>query len=484
MIRESFPFLYSGILKLPTGDYLVHYDFSDVDNVSNRTRYAPNYSGIYYNSGEMFNITGSGLFNSGSYIEVSGLAGGIGSNQNWTIFMSFDRQTTGECVLFSSYETGLVHDNPRNRGYSIGINDNNNLTFYYYHNAETSGRLNYTLPSKNLIAATKSNNTIGLHYYNASTSGLNSTSFSINDPCVYLSGNNYFLGKAQNAPTGFIVPNYSGYIDEFIYIKKALSATNIKFLFQSFVYPNWTTGTITTPPSGTPPPDTNNYGTSGIKFLTSIDTGDFVDVLVGLTNANVNKLNKTSIYNISQNKFKLDAYYTTGKITPYLHGQVLIESGASFFGDNCSGRLTLSGDFYLEGSYFETTGYLTSDDTLIYDVITGTRFIHPNFSHINGTGESIIEGNGLVFFNGIKIISGQDQDYYATGSTGVVFPSGNSLFNGATGTIYMIPYFSNITGYTGRCAETLFLPTKFTQNTSQVWINGIRQLLNTDYKEI
>ena len=218
------------------------------------------------------------------------------------------------------------------------------------------------------------------------------------------------------ATTGFAIDKFTGYFDDFIYLNSALSITDITYLTKSFYT------IITGSSSASLPPASSgiigSYGKTGVEYIGNTVSGEFNEVYIQLTNQFKNYSNKIALYDSVKNQFKLDGYYQTGQLCVYLNGQLMTESGKYFSGNACFNKLILSGDYIIDGNFIQSTGYFGQNDVLICDVVTGNRFIYNNFSHISGTGNCLLNGSGWAFFNGLKLISGED---YSISGNNILF---------------------------------------------------------------
>lgn len=232
---NGFSYFYENVLGLDVSEYLIHYNFkatgaNNVLNVASGVQ-DPNTHSLLVNDVNNLIVSGSGNFSNFGYpnspCEISG-ANSLNS-QIWTMFFIYERNTTGNDILFSSF-TG---NNPYS-GFVLGINPANKLYFESYdQNGPTIKTSQNIYGSKNAIAVTQSFNSLTFHYYNFNTTSLISENFIINSN-VIPSGPKWYLGGAPQQPSQILGTHLNGFMDEFIYIKDSLNINNLQGLFSGF----------------------------------------------------------------------------------------------------------------------------------------------------------------------------------------------------------------------------------------------------------
>ena len=217
---------YWNLLGLDSGSYKVHYDFNQSGVLIPSTQGAsPLYSGSFLGSSSgFFKTSGSGYF-SNQQINISNATGM--PNSAWTHFFIYERTGSAQGILFTSMNSG----NPS--GYTIGISDNNKLYFENYFNQVPQVKMStQTFGRKNAVAVVRSNNILTFHYYDYNINSIASQSYNLP---VY--AENYSLatlGGGNSLPSYLPNAQFSGYLDEYVYVSQALTPSNISVLFSGF----------------------------------------------------------------------------------------------------------------------------------------------------------------------------------------------------------------------------------------------------------
>jgi hypothetical protein len=257
-------YIYSGILKLDTGNMPVYYDFIDYgavftpklttqsgevfitqDSYSialegdlasgyNSVSFAsffigqdvniisPNYASII---GDVDNFTGnnnSGNFSYG-YLDIDNKKDLFSSN--FSMFMSQEKCYTGDGVLFSCLKGESIKS-----GYAFGINSANKMYFEYFDNQKQKYDIQTSLlqlSDKNLIGLRKVNESLYFLVYNNSTKTFDAD-FKLVSSDSILRSNEFLIGSGENQK------NYSGFIDEFVYITENVSTVDANILASGF----------------------------------------------------------------------------------------------------------------------------------------------------------------------------------------------------------------------------------------------------------
>jgi hypothetical protein len=212
-----------------------------------------------------------------------------------------------------------------------------------------------------------------------------------------------------------------------------------------------------------------------------------------------NNINLKPTYDSAVFDYKISQYYTgSGQNMFFNNGQLLLESGWSSYQ---SGYLTLyniTGNIFLDNDVIRSNGYNAIDDNLIYDhhfKYTGTfggsydpimnDFLQTGYTSgaaYTGFGNPILPiiNADLYFLNGIKLLSGQDYTNNTTSGLRFKFdiPASSVLTR-------VVDYFvsSENIYITGSKNLIKLNSGKFLKNTSQVYVNGMRQTPNYGYLE-
>ena len=222
-------------LSVETEDYILHYMF-DSDNFSgnyyvyNNSTYT-DYTGYYSGSNLTNNLnkqTGYLYFTGTSNLKINLKDF---QSDSYTFLLSYERTNNSPCVLFSNLNTGA---SGQYYGFNACVNSYNNLLIEYY---DSNKELKYLSPKHNLdtkgiISFRGYDNNIFLSYYNAAYDDLFTEAFSIdNNTSPNVSGSIVLAsGKFSN------LPNYSGYIKDFIFIDQNINDSQLNKIIDQFTY--------------------------------------------------------------------------------------------------------------------------------------------------------------------------------------------------------------------------------------------------------
>jgi hypothetical protein len=230
-----------------------------------------------------------------------------------------------------------------------------------------------------------------------------------------------------------------------------------------------------------------NYNKQIIKFTSQKTNEDLIDIC--LITGNLNQINKK---NLLLNKNRLDYRF-------YVQNQIFDEvSPISVF---VNGQLQTSGQIInLDNQYDSDLSRIIEDDYGIYnggvvfyniydqysdsiflDINSGQTDCIKNFSITGGTRSFSSIFNKNIFFNGQKLVSGI---HFVETNPGIITISGtNFIFTGTSGNLCFVPknydYFNTMSG-----SSIFNSNAKFFQNSSEIYINGIRQTNIDDYIEL
>jgi len=532
---KNFDYFYTGELSLPVNQYQIYYDFNEIgaNPIIPQGSSNPRYSGIISSLGSFYSVSGSGLFSSSQNISIQN-ASGLNAT-SFTAFFVYEKNYTGNAVLFSSLTSGGSVPS----GFIIGINDANRLYFECY---DQNGQNIYTSSNiyggKNAVAVVKQNNILNFMYYNFNTQSIEPENFFISSTALY-QNNQAYLGSPVNAPTYVTEKSFSGYMDQFVYINTALTSNTISTLFSGFFASGLPDTVVVVD-------QTNDFITGASIQLAEIGTGvtGFGVYLSGYVFDNDSRPLPVFLYNNLTGAIIEDTFVP---LTSSLSFQVsgLINNGYYVDTGYCNSfgmdgvnlmRPIDSSDYNLElyayqtinldnlglTTSFNNNGWFAMD--AIFPVInlyingiaynSGMYYLSGN-SFINITylsGNYYLTGNSIVIDSAIKatdtvtfdVISGTPKTFILTSSTGqsfattqtsnIIFLNGQKLVSGtdytygggnlninatlATGSIISFPMITNFEYTSGR-----FL-SRFGRDTSMFWLNGQRQVLNKDYVEI
>ena len=177
--------------------------------------------------------------------------------------------------------------------------------------------------------------------------------------------------------------------------------------------------------------------------------------------------------------WKIDSSHSgSGKNLIFNNGQLLLESGWSSYSSGFSTLYNITGNIFLDGNVIRSNGYNDSYDNLIYD---NSNIIYLKTGANAGLSISSAFSSAYsdysIFLNGVKMLSGLDysssQFLFSIPESSVLIKINNN-------------YISNKKQYITGLSNTLSLNGNqaFCNNSSQVYVNGLRQLIDYDYSEI
>jgi len=384
----------------------------------------PIYSGQFSNTGDSV-----GYF-TGQNIRIMNETGLF--SDDWTMFFVFEKTNNKEGILFSSY-----HGNPVRSGLVIGINDANKLFLESYSNVGP-----YILESplqlgaRNAVAITKAGDSVSFNLFDFNAKKVLSSFDTINSNYVpYSTG--WYLGSAPDAPDYFYGSPFKGFIDTYLYFSNALMPNQIGKVF-SGIFSNG---------SGVQNlPFVYSFGMDGIAFTEEVNADDYVEIFSFPAIDNKTSVGQSGVFNKTYGEFVLDQAYAQNNVNIYVNGQALRASGVTVGGNLYGYTYTLQGDVYLSGQEAFANGSYTVNDEFIYDYVAS--------------------GSGLpvhYFINGVKE------------------PFGTNT--GVSGVLFTLPIDTGSFSVTSGSSNSWIIP-RFARGTSQVWLNGLRQVLGIDYLEI
>jgi len=201
------------------------------------------------------------------------------------------------------------------------------------------------------------------------------------------------------------------------------------------------------------------------------------------TDTYYNNINLKPSYNsILSDYFVYNNHTGSGQNLIFNNGQLLLESGWSSYVDGFSTKYNITGNIFLDKFVIRSNGYNEISDSLIYD----------NSSKISGDAVYLQTGLGSgvnfssiltspyadysLFLNGIKLLSGVD---YSTNKINFEIPASSVLIKINNNYISDSKIYK--TGISNLITNTLG---RFSNNSSQVYVNGLRQEIDNEYLEI
>jgi hypothetical protein len=237
----------------------------------------------------------------------------------------------------------------------------------------------------------------------------------------------------------------------------------------------------------------NSFGKQVINYLSKIDSEDFLEAQLFTDNytGNINLKNISATYLPYENIFSIpnENINDSTTFTVFANGQ-LQNTGLFFVTGNGynSGNLIINDyiinrnrDIIFNNSYNENDS-IRIDISQFYD----TGLYIQDFYVPSGVGSLTVAGwsgnLNNIYFNGQKLA--EDIHFTTTAPNyDLVFDKTEPLYGGTTGILSAIPKSSNYT-ITGTNKNQFLLSNKYLYNLSEIYKNGIRQTLDTDYLEL
>lgn len=490
-------------LGLDTGAFAVFYTFENGagTSVSSVPSGQAVYSGTLASATNFWNKPGSGYFN--GYSLTINNASGLAST-SWTDIFVYEKVNTDDCVLFNSLSA--------NSGYKIGITRTNKPYFESYNGGPVVGASLNNYSDKNAVTFTYLPNYLVIGYYNFNSKTVESESFDY--PFSVAASDNRKIGtsftgymdyyihltqpispqiQAQLLSGLFAYPTGQGYAVSYIYttgitgyqdiqvittgvtgyvitplgdqgrdyytgqFPTNFTSTSLTGIMSSGLFSSGITGVIIYPETGSTTTlyalltgYASSFGMKKVQIFADIQTGDIVKQSVSYTqfddNYNKTALNQYSGYTVNSN-------YTTGYINSYLNGVA----------QACQGWTLNSGFVFVSGA--------NASDSFYFDTKSGS---HNTIIVLNGiTGYALAFSGQEVFLNGVNLISGYD---FLTNAGNIYITNKNT---GITGYLFEYPIVLSI--FTGNFNISTGLT--FQRNTSNIYVNGIRQQNYLTYTE-
>lgn len=237
----------------------------------------------------------------------------------------------------------------------------------------------------------------------------------------------------------------------------------------------------------------NSFGKQVINYLSKISSEDFLelqfftDSYTGITNLKNIKAqylpyeNTFSIPNENINDFDTFIIFANGQLQ---------SSGKSYFtGNGYQSGVAVVNDYILDSkkniifnNQYQETDSIFVDLALFYN----TGLYIENFYVPSGAGNFTVTGwsgnLNNIYFNGLKL---SEDIHYTTVAPeyDLLFNRASPLYSGATGILSAVRKSSNF-NITGTNSNVFMISNKYLYNLSEIYKNGIRQTLDTDYLEL
>ncbi len=490
------------VLGLPTGQFAVFYTFEDGagTNVVSVSGGQTGYSGTLSSAASFWNSPGSGFF-SGTTLRTNNASGAF--SETWTKILSYQKINTDDCTLFTSLGGGSR--------YRIGLTRANKLYFEGFNQEPILAASSINLSSKNVVSVSYLTNLVTLGYFNFNSQTLESESFSL--PFQVVQSDNWTLGGAFTGymdyhihltqyqspevigqlisglyarPTGYgydvqttCVTGVTGYQTIFVgqtgvigyltipggdegvgYYTGAFPLTHstsvVTGYLSSGLYSSGIAGIVCTSVTGGPTTLLEyltgyaaSFGMEKIQLFTAIPTSGIVKSSWSLRPFD-DSYNRAA--QRSYSGYLMASDYPTGLINLFYNGVAQAGSGWS-----------------VTGTYLIVSG-TTDSDSATYDLKSGSKASHQATGQ---SGFSFAYSGQEIYLNGINLVSGYD--YVLTAGTLNLLPRNS----GIVGDIFEYPIV--LEPRTG--AATLVTGGPFWRNTSNEYLNGVRQVNYSLYIE-
>ncbi len=501
-MKESGFNYFAGQLGLNTGSFGAMYTFEDGagTNVSSVSGADPLYSGTLSSATNFWLKPGSG-FSSGTTVTINN-ASGLHS-EAWTKIFVFERVNVNPCILFDSL-TGVS-------GHRIGVTKSNKLYFESFNEEPVVAASSNNYSSKNAVSVSYLTNSVTLGLYNFNGKTLESESFDYpfqvtRSDTQTLGGQftgywDYYIHRTDYLspdvvgqwmsglyarPTGYgfdvqtiCVTGITGYQNVFVgvtgvtgrvitaggdegrdYFTGAFpvshTVTDLTGYLSTGLYSSGMSGVACYPVTGAPTDlleyltgYASSFGMRKVQMFTHMETGYVTKTSWSYTPF-VDAYNKRGVRNFSG--YSMLERYPTGQINLYYNG----------IGQSNDG-------WTVSGTYLVISG-TQSSDIASFDLKSGDKKVF----HVTGlTGYAFTYTGQEIYLNGVNLISGYDY-VLAAGTLNLT-----NVNTGITGYIFEYPIV--LTSQTG--ASSLITGGPFWRNTSNVYINGVRQINRASYVE-
>jgi hypothetical protein len=203
---------------------------------------------------------------------------------------------------------------------------------------------------------------------------------------------------------------------------------------------------------------------------------DVVEIYTEKYKSKTLEYNKNLEYDtLNENYFYIDREFGPNEVLMFGNGQALIDSGYQLIPSGYEILRSPNLDYFITGTTIETNKFFGEIDSLFYDYFSG------NFWALKNTGNVVsipdnINSNYIVFKNGQKLISGKDYNQIL-----------NTLLlvnvSGFEENYIIFKEILNNNIYQSGNVGSIKLTGKFNHDCSQVYFNGLKQKINTNYIE-
>lgn len=501
MSQETGINYYYNALQLETGAFACFYTFNEGagTTITSISGGQSEYSAALSSSTNFWIKPGSGFF-SGQYAQINN-ASGLDSS-TWTDIFVFEKININPIELFSSLNG--------TSGYKIGVTAANKVYFESFGQEPVIAASLNNLSSKNAIAVSYLPNYVSIGYYNFASQSMESEGFD-------------FPFEVSRSDDRKLCPSYTGYIDYYIHLNQYLNpqiagqlmsglysyntgigcdiqticSTGITGYQDVLVIETGTTGQMLVPGgdegqgyyTGAFPTYHTTVHLTGILSSGFFSSGITGVVCSEVTGSQIVLLETLTGYAASFGMQKIQSFtFTSGWIVKDSYSRTLFDNNYNKFSiPNYSGfemgqeydtgvlDLFWNGVAQSNFGWTNTGTFLfvsgaAATDAIFFDIKTGSKVTY------TATGQTVfplLYTGQETYLNGVNLISGYDFSVNA----GVYTLTAQNT--GITG--YLFEYPVGLISSTGNYSMKTGTP--FTRNSSNLYINGVRQQILSAYTE-
>jgi hypothetical protein len=503
MSKESGINYFYNALGLDTGQFGVLYVYEEGagSNVASVSGGQSEYNGTLSSSTTFWAKPGSGFY-SGTTLAVNNASGLY--SESWTKVFVYEQTQTGAIILFDSLTGGS--------GCRIGVNDANRLYFESFNSEPILATSSTNLSNKNAVAVGYFTNYVSLDYLNVNAQAMESQQFSY--PFQFAQSDAWRLGGG--APyysdyhlhiTEYQSPAVIGQLLSGLYARPTgygypvttTCVTGVTGYQTVFVGETGVTGQSIAPggdegrdyyTGAFPTSHTTTYLTgylssglyaSGVTGLSCFDTTGAYSALLeyltgyaasfGMTKTQLfTPLVSTDVVKASYSHVPFSDIYNENTQRSYSGYLMASTYPAALLNAYWNGIAQASSGWSITGDYLIVSGTQDSD-VITLDLKAGDKKMYAVAG--GQTGFYFPYSGQEIYLNGVNLVSGSD--YIVTGN--LVNLRGTST--GVGGDIFEIPVV--LSGVTGRF--TLQICNPYQRDTSNIYLNGVRQQENVLYVE-
>jgi|694.fasta_scaffold03615_14 hypothetical protein len=234
----------------------------------------------------------------------------------------------------------------------------------------------------------------------------------------------------------------------------------------------------------------DSLGKNNINFLSKVYSEDFLELNAYTNYINLNNIQKNIFLNKEtiENKFYISNDINfSGTPIVFINGQAHLSGNILLTGSPYNSGIFVINDYYYDENLreFIFNNVYNENDSAFIDIENVNQILHiKEFAVESGIGQVILTGwndnLNKIYFNGQKLITGI---HYQINNNDIIFPKETPLYGGTTGVLMALPKSYNNT-VIGIGKNLINFNNKYLYNFTEIYKNGIRQTLNTDYLEL